>query len=357
MPGPQISRAQDLKLVPTEALPQLPGNPGRVLVTGGAGLIGSALIWALNQHGLEDIVVTDRLGTDDRWRNLNALRFGDYLEADDLLARLAAGRLGRFDVVLHLGANSSTMESDVSGLIRNNFEYTKSLAHWSLEHGARFVYASSAATYGDGARGMNDADDTASLAGLRPLNAYGYSKHLFDLYAARAGILPRLVGLKYFNVFGPNEGHKGDMRSLVHKAYQQILDTGRVKLFKSHRPDFRNGEQRRDFLYVKDAVAMTLHLATADEVGGLYNIGGGAAQTWLALVGGLFDALERPVDVEFIDMPANIRDKYQYHTEASIAKLRQAGYRAPVTPLADAVRDYVQRYLVPDARLGDEAAA
>ncbi len=339
---------------PTEALPALPKSPGRVLVTGGAGLIGSALVWALNQHGVDDIVVVDRLGQDERWRNLSALRFRDYLEADDLLPRLRAGQLGRFDVILHMGANSSTLETDVTGLIRNNYECTKDLAHYALEQGARFVYASSAATYGDGARGMDDSDAEPHLATLRPLNAYGYSKHLFDLYAARAGILPKLVGLKYFNVYGPNEAHKGEMRSLVHKAYQQILDTGKVRLFRSHRPDYRDGEQRRDFLYVKDAVAMTLHLATANGVGGLYNVGGGAAHTWLDLVGGIFRALGRPQEVEFIDMPLSIRDKYQYHTEAAITKLRAAGYRAPVTPLAEAVKDYVVRYLSGDRRLGDE---
>ncbi len=338
---------------PTTALPPLGRDIGRVLVTGGAGLIGSALIWGLNQHGVDDIIVTDRLGNDDRWRNLSALRFSDYLEADDLPDPLEADAFGDIDLVLHLGANSNTMETDVSGLIRNNFEYTKSLAHWAVARDVTFVYASSAATYGDGSQGMLDADDLDALSALRPLNAYGYSKHLFDLYAARTGLLSEIVGLKYFNVFGPNEGHKGEMRSLVHKAYQQILDTGRVKLFRSHRPEFQDGEQRRDFLYVKDAVAMTLHLATAEGAAGLYNVGGGTAHTWLALVNGIFAALERPVDIEFIDMPPAIRDRYQYHTEASIAKLRATGYNADVTPLADAVRDYVRNYLMTDARLGD----
>jgi ADP-L-glycero-D-manno-heptose 6-epimerase len=339
---------------PTAQLPPLPHAPGRVLVTGGAGLIGSALIWGLNQHGLDDIVVADRLGSDARWRNLNALRFADYLEADELLPALETGGLGRFDLVLHLGANSNTMETDVTHLVHNNFEYTKQLAHWALQHEATFVYASSAATYGDGANGMQDADDLAHLQRLRPLNAYGWSKQLFDTYAARAGLLDRIIGLKYFNVYGPNEDHKGDMRSLVHKAYQQILDTGRVRLFKSHRPDFKDGEQRRDFLYVKDAVAMTLHLATSKATAGLYNVGGGAAHTWLELVGAIFGAMDREPQIEFIDMPPAIRDKYQYHTEASIAKLRHAGYAAPVTPLAEAVSDYVRRYLMHDARLGDE---
>ncbi len=353
MPQPEPHSAARTERHPTQALPALPRDPGRVLVTGGAGLIGSALVWALNRHGVTDIVIADRLGSDDRWRNLNGLRFADYLEAEDLLGRLADGRLGRFDLVLHMGANSSTLETDMTGLVRNNFEFTKALAHGCLEQGARFVYASSAATYGDGQAGMRDDDDEPALARLRPLNAYGFSKHLFDLYAARAGILGRIVGLKYFNVFGPNEGHKGEMRSLVHKAYHQILETGRVRLFKSHRPDYRDGEQRRDFLYVKDAAAMTLHLATAAGAGGLYNLGSGAAHTWLELAGALFAALDRPQGIDFIDMPPALRERYQYHTEAAIGKLRATGYAAPLTPLADAVRDYVQGHLVPDRRLGE----
>ncbi len=327
----------------------------RILVTGGAGFIGSALVWALNREGAERVVIADRLGTDDKWRNLAALRFDDYLEADDLLPRLTAGGLGTFDLVLHMGACSSTTERDASYLARNNFEFTKSLAHWSLAHDTRFVFASSAATYGDGTAGMNDSDDSpAALSHLRPLNAYGYSKLLFDQYAARAGILERMVGLKFFNIFGPNEAHKGDMRSLVHKAYGQILETGRVKLFRSYRPEYGDGEQQRDFLYVKDAVAMTLHLATAPDAAGLYNVGSGVASSWLELAGALFAALGREPDIEFIDMPESIRDRYQYHTRADISKLRSTGYESPVTPLSDAVADYARGYLVPDKRLGDE---
>jgi ADP-L-glycero-D-manno-heptose 6-epimerase len=337
------------------ALPAIPTRlPSRVLVTGGAGFIGSALVWALNGLGVERIVVTDRLGRDEKWRNLVPLRFEDYLDADDLLPRLESGALGTFDLVLHLGACSATTELDATYLGKNNFEYTKLLAHWALGRHIRFVYASSAATYGAGAAGMDDTDDSnAALTRLRPLNAYGYSKHLFDQYAARAGVLSRVVGLKYFNVYGPNEAHKADMRSLVHKAYGQILETGAVKLFKSHRPEYRDGEQQRDFLYVKDAVAMTLHLAMAPATGGLFNIGSGTAHTWLALTGALFAALDRPPVIDFIDMPESIRAKYQYHTQAAIGKLRATGYDAPVTPLQDAVRDYVQGYLVGDRRLGD----
>lgn len=336
-------------------LPAVPDTlPRRVLVTGGAGFIGSALIWALNQQGVDRIVVTDRLGHDEKWRNLVPLRFEDYLEADDLFARLDSGALGAFDLILHLGACSATTELDATYLARNNFEFTKHLALWALAKGSRFVYASSAATYGDGADGMDDTDNSVpALSQLRPLNAYGYSKHLFDQYAAQAGILRQLVGLKYFNVYGPNEAHKADMRSLVHKAFGQIQDTGKVKLFRSHHPDYKDGEQQRDFLYVKDAVAMTLHLAMTPSAGGLYNIGSGHAHSWLELTGALFAALGREPAVEFIDIPESIRAKYQYHTKAEIAKLRAAGYTARVTPLEDAVRDYVRGYLTDDRRLGD----
>jgi ADP-L-glycero-D-manno-heptose 6-epimerase len=327
---------------------------GRILVTGGAGFIGSALVWALNQRGATDIVVTDLLGSDEKWKNLVALRFADYVEAGDFRARLAADpkSFGKFTHIFHLGANSATTEKNAAHLIDNNFNYTKELAAWALQHEARFVYASSAATYGDGARGMDDKSE--DLAALRPLNMYGYSKHLFDLYAQRHGWLKRIVGVKYFNVFGPNEDHKGDMRSLVHKAFAQISATGRLKLFQSHRPDFKDGEQKRDFLYVKDAVEMTLHFAeAAPAAAGLYNLGSGEANTWLALATAIFSAMGRPPNVEFIAMPAELRGKYQYFTQADTAKLRATGYTRAPTPLTAAVRDYVQNYLMPDKKLGE----
>jgi len=327
---------------------------GRILVTGGAGFIGSALVWALNQRGHTDIVVTDVLGTDEKWRNLVALKFHDYVEADAFRRHLAANprAFGTFTTVFHLGACSSTTERNAGYLVDNNYNVTKELAAWSLEHSARFIYASSPATYGDGAQGMDDrAED---LGRLRPLNMYGYSKHLFDQYAQQVGWLKRIVGVKYFNVFGPNEDHKGDMRSLVNKAYQQIQATGRVQLFKSHRPEYKDGEQMRDFLYVKDAVEMTLHFAEkAPMAAGLYNLGSGEANTWLTLTRAIFTALGREPKIDFIDMPEALRGKYQYFTKADVAKLRASGYVRPMTPLAEAVRDYVQGYLVTGKKLGD----
>ena len=231
-------------------------SDARVLVTGGAGFIGSALIWALNRRGCERIVVCDQLVTDEKKRNLKLLRFTDYVESDVLQSRLRSGALGKFDLVLHMGACSSTTETDENFLTRNNLEYTKDLAAWALGQKVRFVYASSAATYGDGSAGMED-DDT-QLDRLHPLNLYGRSKHLFDLLAKREGFLNQIVGLKYFNVFGPNEDHKGDMRSVVHKSFGQVQTEGMIRLFKSYRKDYADGEQKRDFLYIKDAEAMTL---------------------------------------------------------------------------------------------------
>ena len=334
-------------------MPPLSPHPeNRFLVTGGAGFIGSAIIWELNRRGCERIVVSDILGTNEKWKNLTPLRFEDYVEADDLRPRLENAALGVFDYVFHLGACSATTERDASYLIRNNFEFTKDVGAWALGIGARFVYASSAATYGDGSAGMSDTDP--GIERFRPLNMYGYSKHLFDLFAARHGWFHRIVGLKYFNVFGPNEGHKDDMRSLVHKSYAQAIDTGTIRLFKSYKPEYRDGEQKRDFLYVKDAVAMTLHLAFQRDARGLFNIGSGEAHTWIELANAVFRALDREPKIEFIEMPETLRGKYQYFTQADIGKLRAAGYDGTVTPLADAVQDYIRNYVIPDRALGDE---
>lgn len=324
-------------------------SDSRVLVTGGAGFIGSALVWALNRRGCENIVVCDILGTDEKWRNLTPLRFADYLEAADLLPRLQSGALGKFDLILHMGACSATTEKDATYLIKNNYEFTKDLAHWSLANKVRFVYASSAATYGDGSAGMED--DEAKLDSLRPLNMYGCSKHLFDLHAKRAGFLDKICGLKYFNVFGPNEDHKADMRSLVHKSFAQVQSKGIIQLFKSYRKEYKDGEQKRDFLYVKDAVAMSLHLAANKKAGGLFNIGSGAARTWIDLANAVFSALGRKPKIEFVEMPEAIRDKYQYFTQADISKLRATDYQEEITSLENAAADYVQNYLVPDERL------
>lgn len=317
-------------------------------------MIGSAVIWALNRRGCENIIATDRLGTDEKWRNLVALRYADYIDADSLGARLDEPALRAVKWVFHLGACSATTERDARYLMENNFDYTRRLAEWALAGGRRFVYASSAATYGDGAQGMDDGQD--KLDAYRPLNAYGYSKHFFDQHAHRRGYFESgLVGLKYFNIFGPNEDHKADMRSVVHKATAQIQSTGRVSLFKSEHPDYRDGEQKRDFFYVKDAVSATLHLAEAPAARGLYNIGSGRASTWIELVTPIFGALGLPVQIDFVPLPEALRGKYQYYTCADTARLVSSGWEGPLHTLDAAVRDYVANYLVPGRRLGEVA--
>jgi ADP-L-glycero-D-manno-heptose 6-epimerase len=322
-----------------------------IVVTGGAGFIGSALVWALNHRGREDILVIDRLGQTDKWRNLAGLRFADYLDKAAFIEGLEQGRFGEtIEAIFHMGACSSTTETDADYLMANNYRYTVRIAAWRASHRAcRLIYASSAATYGDGSRGY--VDDERRLQTSRPLNMYGYSKHLFDLRARREGWLKDIAGLKYFNVFGPNEGHKGEMRSVINKAYPGVRDTGRMRLFKSHRTDYGHGEQQRDFIYVKDAVAMTLFFLDHPEVNGLFNIGTGQARAWKDVAGALFAAAGKPGTIEYIPMPDDLQGKYQYYTCADMTKLQAAGCEVRCTPLEEAVDDYVQNYLRPGAFL------
>ncbi len=325
----------------------------RAIVTGGAGFIGSVLVWELNRRGCSEIVIADFQPPVEKRANLNGLRFTDYVDPPDLLAWLAAGALGKFDYLFHIGACSSTTETNEAYLRENNYEYSRKLAEWALREGVRFVYASSAATYGDGSAGMDDSDP-GQIERLRPLNLYGQSKQWMDLHALRQGWLDRIVGLKYFNVFGPNENHKGDMRSVICKSYAQVLESGVIHLFKSYRPEYRDGEQRRDFLYVKDAVAMTLHLAANPSANGIFNIGSGKSRTWNELARAVFAALGREPRIEYIEMPETIRDKYQYATQADIRKLLSTGYDQPITSLEDAARDYVLNYLAPGRTIASE---
>jgi ADP-L-glycero-D-manno-heptose 6-epimerase len=324
-----------------------------IIVTGGAGFIGSALIAALNKRQITDILVVDELGTDRKWKNLRNLSFTDYVEKDDFLEMVIEDKLdSSVESVFHLGACSDTTETNASYLIKNNYEYSKLLAQWATADNIRFIYASSAATYGDGSAGFSD--DQEKIENLRPLNMYGYSKHLFDLWARRAELLEKIVGLKYFNVFGPNEYHKADMRSFCIKAFEQITSTGKVHLFKSYKPEYADGEQKRDFIYVKDAVDMTLFFYDNPQTSGLFNIGTGKARTWNDLVKAVFAALGKEPNIEYIEMPESIRNQYQYYTCADIINLCKAGYNKETTPLEDAIKDYVQNYLQENKYLATE---
>lgn len=334
------------------ALATMNWKDARVIVTGGAGFIGSVLVWELNRRGCSQVLIVDSPADREKSANLIGLRYTGIIEPAELVARLSSGSLGKLDCIFHLGACSSTTETNEQYLRENNYEYSRTLAEWALGAGVRFVYASSAATYGDCSAGMDDSDP-GQLERLRPLNLYGQSKQWMDLHAWREGWLDRVVGLKYFNVFGPNEQHKGDMRSLVCKSYAEVLKTGVIQLFKSYRPQYRDGEQRRDFLYVKDAVAMTLHLAANPAANGIFNIGSGVARTWNDLARAVFAALGREPRIEYIDMPETIRDKYQYFTQADVRKLLSTGYDSPITSLEDAVRDYVVNYLVPGRAIAE----
>lgn len=322
-----------------------------IVVTGGAGFIGSAVVWKLNKLGYDKIIVVDRLGKEEKWKNLVGLKFEDFIHKDDFMA-LVLQRNVRFKIsdIIHMGACSATTEKDADFLMDNNVHYSQELAKYCLESNARFIYASSAATYGDGNNGY--ADDETKMGVLHPLNMYGYSKHLFDTWIKRNGLMDKAAGLKFFNVYGPNEYHKGDMRSVVHKAFEQIRDHGKVKLFKSYHPRYKDGEQKRDFIYVKDAVDMVLFFFEHKEKNGLFNVGTGKAQTWVELVTALFNAVGKPVNIEYMDMPELLREKYQYFTEAEMNKIKSAGYSKPIMNVNEGVKDYVKNYLLKEKYLG-----
>lgn len=314
------------------------------IITGGAGFIGSALIRKLNDEGITDIIVVDQLGSTDKWKNLRGKQFIDYLHKDDFISQIKGGDEFRgLKGIIHLGACSSTLETDVDFLMENNYRYTGILAHYALAQKVRFIYASSGATYGDGALGYTD-DETTTLA-LRPLNPYGYSKHLFDLQMLREHLDHKMVGLKFFNVFGPNEAHKGVMRSMICKAYEQIKTEGKVRLYRSYRADYRDGEQRRDFIYVKDCTDTIWWFMQNPKVNGLFNLGTGTARSWNDLASACFAALQKLPQIEYIEMPETMRPQYQYFTEARMEKLRALGCPLKFSSLEEGVRDYIVNYL------------
>jgi len=311
-------------------------NTFKLIVTGAAGFIGRNVVQELNARGETDLLLVDDLGTSEKWKNLVGLQYEDIWDPETFRqAILEDVNPGETRAVIHLGACSATTETDADYLLDNNYRTTRDLCEWCLQNDVRFVYASSAATYGNGDKGYSD--DDAVTPSLSPLNMYGYSKHMFDLWALKNGLFDRIAGLKYFNVYGPWEHHKGDMRSVVYKAYEQIRDTGTVKLFRSHRPDYEDGKQLRDFVFVKDAVDLTLWLTEEDSPSGLFNCGTGQARSWLDLTHAVFHALDLEPRIEFIDMPDHLRDKYQYFTQADASKLTQSGYPRPFTPLEEGV--------------------
>jgi ADP-L-glycero-D-manno-heptose 6-epimerase len=313
-----------------------------LLVTGGAGFIGSNLIASLNEAGRADIVVNDLLGDQGKWRNLGKRQLADVVPPGELPAWLDGRRL---DAVVHLGAISDTTASDGDAVIETNFRLSLRLLDWCAATRTPFIYASSAATYGDGAEGFDDDGAPAALRRLRPLNLYGWSKHLFDLAVAersvrRAGLPPQWAGLKFFNVFGPNEYHKGEMMSVVAKRFDDVKQGRPVRLFKSHRAGVADGEQKRDFIFVDDAVAVLRWLLDTPSVSGLFNVGTGRARSFRDLMLALFAALGREPAIDYIDMPDAIRDRYQYFTEAKVERLRRAGYNGGFTPLEEGVARY-----------------
>ncbi|MDP2654770.1 MAG: ADP-glyceromanno-heptose 6-epimerase [Candidatus Omnitrophota bacterium] len=311
-----------------------------IIVTGGAGFIGSCIVSRLNAMGIDDLVIVDHLLSGDiKKKNLEHKRYRRFLDKTEFLRKIRKGIFQeKADCVIHMGACSSTTGQDENYYRSNNTEYSCHLANWAKVNGSRFIYASSAATYGEGEQGYSDADE--STRKLRPLNLYGESKQRFDLWVLEQGFEKEMVGLKFFNVFGPNEYHKSDMRSVVAKAFPKVVAEGRMQLFKSYRPEYGDGEQKRDFIYVKDAVDVVMFFMENRQANGIFNVGTGKARSWNDLATAMFAAADKPLCVDYIDMPEHLRARYQYFTQAEMDKLRKAGYAKEFTPLESAVADY-----------------
>jgi len=316
-----------------------------IIVTGGAGFIGSNIVAALNAQGHNDILVVDELGEGSKWKNLYNKRFYDIIYEDALLEFIKRNSpADGIEAVIHMGACTSTTERDADYLLENNYHYSVRLAEWALSGGVRFIYASSAAIYGDGNLGFLDDDE--QCINYKPLNMYGFSKQLFDNWVIDNELQERVVGLRFFNVFGPNEAHKDDMASVAYKAFFQAARGGKVKLFKSANPDYQDGEQKRDFIYVKDCAKVACWFLENKDANGIFTLGTGKARSWNDLAGALFSALGKEKRIEYIDMPTKLIKQYQYFTEADVTKLRDVGYSDEFTSLEDAVAEYVQEYLV-----------
>ncbi|MET0278686.1 MAG: ADP-glyceromanno-heptose 6-epimerase [Pseudorhodoplanes sp.] len=318
-----------------------------LLVTGGAGFIGSNVVASLNEAGRTDIVVNDSLGTDSRWRNLQKRQLADLVAPKDL-SRWLEGR--RLDAVIHMGAISDTTADDGDLVMESNFRLSLELLDWCTATATPFIYASSAATYGDGEEGFDDDASAEHLASLRPMNLYGWSKHLFDqaLIARKVRgekLPPQWAGLKFFNVFGPNEYHKGKMASVLSKVFDDAKAGGTIRLFKSHKAGIADGDQRRDFIYVDDVVSVVRWLLDTPRISGLFNVGTGKARSFREMIEAMFAAMNRPAKIEYVDMPESIRGQYQYFTEGNVGRLRAAGYNAGFTPFEEGVERYVTQFL------------
>ncbi len=316
-----------------------------IIVTGGAGFIGSALVWKLNALGYNDILITDHDAEGSpKWKNLQDKKFSDYLEADEFLKKIQKNSLAeKCEAVFHMGACTDTTETDTDYLKRNNVEFSKTLAGWAIKNNSRFLYASSAATYGAGECGYSDEDRVTPK--LKPLNDYGRSKQEFDLWVLENKLQLKIAGFKFFNVFGPNEYHKGHMRSVVHKGYEQIKKEGKIRLFESYRNDYKDGEQLRDFVYVKDVAEVLMWFFKKPDKNGIYNLGTGNANSWNSLAFGIFEALRLQPDIKYISMPDNLRAQYQYHTQAKLEKLRATGFQREFQSFHASIKDYVLNYL------------
>ena len=305
-----------------------------IILTGGAGFIGSNFLDLLNNKGIEDIIIVDNLGISNKWKNLIGKKFIDIIHKSEFLQ--IKDKFNNADAIFHFGACSRTTEADLNYLIENNYHYSIELAQFALENNARFIYASSASTYGDGSKGYSDEiyDE------LEPLNGYGFSKHLFDLWVVRQKLDKVFLGLKFFNVFGPNELHKNDMASMVTKAYFQIKNTGKIKLFKSYNPNYADGEQVRDFIYVKDAIDIVWNLYQ-NNITGIYNIGTGTARSWNDLAQAVFNVMGIEPNIEYIDIPEDIKKQYQYYTQADTSKLTATGINLHFHTLEESIEDYI----------------
>ncbi|HOC01993.1 MAG TPA: ADP-glyceromanno-heptose 6-epimerase [Candidatus Ratteibacteria bacterium] len=314
------------------------------VITGGMGFIGSAVVWEMNNSGIDNLIIVDSPSTNNSWKNLVNIRFADIIDKNTFIKKIEENKINYLiEGIIHMGACADTTENRVDYLLENNFQYTKKLATWAINNNCRFLYASSAATYGNG---PDFADDEEKIYLLKPLNIYGYSKHLFDIWAYRNNLLKQIAGIKFFNVFGPNEYHKGEMRSVIHKKFYEIMETGKANLFKSYKPQYKDGEQKRDFIYIKDAVKIIMFIYKNKSINGIFNAGTGIARSFNDIAKTIFSILGKKENIQYIDMPENIRNSYQYFTQADVKKIRSAGYKETFLSLEESIQDYIKNYLL-----------